>query len=279
MPIFDTLRKLAGCAVPGREEREEEPAMAPASQFIPLPVQQEPAAPEAPGRPYADFVEDEARKYWQDMVRVGGALKKPQRQELRAAARPVLMKALRRRQGKTPDPALARYRAHQGVIALQNHAIERGWLTPPFAHLPECPGYAEALVKLAQDPGWLYPKVRLPAHPDPQHPPIYYSIDPGTGNPVPREDSLLRGEYLRYGPGYRLIPDESIPPWRNPGSWPKKKDLKKLGRTACYSLEINRGKIDLYIHFLQGDQSGVCSCNVDSFRYSELYFSPCPPAS
>ena len=104
MPIFDTLRKLVCCAA--REQYEPEaPARRPAPEH---------GATETgdPGRPYQDYVEDEARKYWQEMVKTGG-LKKPDQREIRTAAMPVLGRALRRRQGKIPDPALAFDRAHQ----------------------------------------------------------------------------------------------------------------------------------------------------------------------
>ena len=170
MPIFDNLRKLVCCAV--REQYEPEaPARRPAPEH---------GATETgePGRPYQDYVEDEARKYWQEMVKIGG-LKKPDQREIRTAAMPVLGRALRRRQGKIPGPALAFDRAHQGVNALQQHTAERGWIRHPFTPSEASPDYVEALIRLADDAGWLYREIPLPEHPEPHHPPPPLHDRPG----------------------------------------------------------------------------------------------------
>ena len=58
-----------------------------------------------PGRPHQAFVENEARKYWQDIMQVG-SLTKPTREELRAAAMPILCQAQRRKTGCRPGPWL-----------------------------------------------------------------------------------------------------------------------------------------------------------------------------
>ena len=144
-----------------------------------------------PGRPYQDYVESEAERYWREMVKVG-SLTKPDLQEIRAAARPVLGLAQRYRPRWKLNPALNR--AQQAVAAMQLHALEQGWIKPPYSRLQMSPNYVEALVQLADDAGWLAREFPLPDHPPPKHPPIYYTTDPATGRPVPREDSLIRAE-------------------------------------------------------------------------------------
>ena len=113
MPLSTTLCKLLCCA-PGRQEEEE--AEMPPVRPLPEPVE---AGPVQPGRPYRDYVENETERYWQEMVKVG-SLTKPDLQEIRAAARPVLGLAQRYRPGWKLNPALNR--AQQAVDAMQLHA-------------------------------------------------------------------------------------------------------------------------------------------------------------
>ena len=124
-----------------------------------------------PGRPHQAFVENEARKYWQDIMQVG-SLTKPTREELRAAAMPILCQAQRRRTGWSPWTM-----ALHAVDAMQLHARERGWIKPPYSRAGESPGYIDALIQLANDAGWLAREILLPEHPEPKHPPIYYTMD------------------------------------------------------------------------------------------------------
>ena len=82
-------------------KREYQPA---GEQEQAAPVAQHPrsesdeAEPVETGRPHQAFVEREARKYWEDMVQPG-SLAKPEQQELRAAARPILLEGLRKEVG------------------------------------------------------------------------------------------------------------------------------------------------------------------------------------
>ena len=137
MPLNRILRNLVCCA--RREQEEAEPdVMRPEL----LPVE---AGPVEPGRPYRTFVEREARRYWQEVVNVGG-LTKPSREDIRAAAMPVLCQALRNRPGS---------RRHQAVAAVVQHALERGWIKPPFSEACESPSYIDALIELAKDARWI----------------------------------------------------------------------------------------------------------------------------
>ena len=117
MPISKSQRKLA-CFAAGEQEMDEPAAAA----RLPAAV---PAAPESadPGRPHR-VVEAEARQYWQDMLNPG-SLVKPGREELRAAAMPVLARGLRRRQDRLREPAFYLDRARRAASALQMHLIER----------------------------------------------------------------------------------------------------------------------------------------------------------
>ena len=139
MPLNRILRNLVCCA--RREQEEAEPdVMRPEL----LPVE---AGPVEPGRPHRAFVEREARRYWQEVVNVGG-LTKPSREDIRAAAMPVLCQALRNRPGS---------RRHQAVAAVVQHALERGWIKPPFSEACESPSYIDALIELAKDARWILP--------------------------------------------------------------------------------------------------------------------------
>ena len=189
MAISISLRKLVCCAAPEREETE-----APAKPARPEPVHAGPepaefglepaqAGPAQAGRPYRDYVENETDRYRREMVKPG-SLPKPDQQELRAGAFPILGKALRRRQGKVPDPALSQYRAHQAVNVVQSYLVETGRLRHPFTLSEESPDYAEALIQLVAHANWRPRKIPLPA---PRHPPIR--------KPVSAEESWLRGDY------------------------------------------------------------------------------------
>ena len=191
-----------------------------------------------PGRPYQDYVENEAERYWQEMVKAG-SLTKPDLQEIRAGALPVLGLAQRYRPGPKLNPALNR--AQMAVVAMQLHAWEQGWIKPPYSRLQMSPNYVEALVQLADDAGWLAREIPLPDHPHPKHPPIYYTVDPATERPVPSEDSLIRGDYV-YDPddGSRITQDEYIRPWRRQDTWPSLKDIRSRGCHAYYTFSTRR---------------------------------------
>ena len=262
MPIFDNLRKLVCCAP---RQQEEDLEMAPLMQPDPEPVA---AWPEEPGRPYRDFVEDEARKYWEEMVNPG-SLAKPDQEEIRAAAMPILCAARRRRTGRS---SLAM--AHQGVNAMQLRAVEKGWIKHPFTPSEASSDYVEALVQLADDANWLAREIPLPNHPAPKHPPIYYTRNPITGRPVPRRDAKIRGDYVYTSDGRRLTRDDYIYPWPDPEIWPMLDDLASRQWTACYSVNLQYdGQMLIMFHWKNPHN------DTQLFReqLSLLHFSPFPP--
>ena len=122
--------------------------MEPAAQrLMPEPVED---VPMASGRPHQDFVENRLRQYLQDSnIR---SLVKPTQEEIRSAAMPILCQGLRRRKGdkKYLDPKLA----HRGVAAMVQHALEKGWINPPFSEAYVSPTYVEAMIELARDARW-----------------------------------------------------------------------------------------------------------------------------
>ena len=262
MPTFDMLRKLACCA---HRQQEEDLEMVPLMQPDPEPVA---AWPEEPGRPYRDFVEDEARKYWEEMVNLG-SLAKPDQEEIRAAAMPILCAARRRRTGRS---SLAM--AHQGVNAMQLRAVEKGWIKHPFTPSEASSDYVEALVQLADDANWLAREIPLPNHPAPKHPPIYYTIDPASKRAVPRSDALISGNYVYETYGHRLTQDDHIYPWPNPEIWPMLDDLISRHWTACYSLHLpyNR-QMRIMIHW----KSAFDNTQLLRDTLHLLHFSPFPP--
>ena len=266
MPLSTTLRKLLCCAP---REQEQEEAETPARQPLLEPVEDRPM--EA-GRPYQDFVENETQRYWQEMVQVG-SLNKPDQQELRAAALPILGLAQRNRPGPKLNPELDR--VHMAANAMHLHAGESGWLKHPFALSEASPNYVEALIQLADDAGWLAREIPLPDHPPPKHPPIYYTIDPVTGRPVPREDSLIRAEYVHTTRGTRLTKADYIHPWQGTGVWPSLSDMTSRGWDTCYSLDKSGNTVEILLHWV------IYTFNIPSmvmvFPLEELQFSSYPP--
>ena len=157
-----------------------------------------------PGRPHQDFVESEARRYWQEISHFD-SLTKPDQEEIRAAAMPILCQALRNRTG---------HRRHKAVAEMVQHTMERGWIKRPFSEAYASPSYVDALIQLADDANWLAREIPLPDHPSPRHPVIYYTFNLNNKRFVPREDSLLRGDYVHVPwTGSRLTRDNYIYPW------------------------------------------------------------------
>ena len=189
-----------------------------------------------PGRPYREYVESEARRYWQEIGREHN-LTKPNQEEVRAAAMPILCQVLRNRPG---------HRRHSAVAAVVQHAMEEGWIKTPYSNPYSSGSYIDALIQLADDAAWLALEIPLPNHPPPYHPAIYYTISSVSGRlaPVPREDALISGDYVFdnkwTGPG-RLIRFIEIYPWR--GSWSRGIDQRVLNTGhAYYTLSFGPGE-------------------------------------
>ena len=263
MPLSTVLRKLLCCA-PGEQEETEAPQIRP---------EPEPVAgrPVQPGRPYQDYVESEAGRYWQEMVKVG-SLTKPDLQEIRTAALPVLGLAQRYRPGPKLNPALNR--AQMAVNTMQLHAVESGRLKHPFTLSEASPNYVEALIQLADDADWLAREIPLPDHPPPKHPPIYYTVDPVTGQPVPREDSLIRAEYVHTARGMRLTKADYIHPWRGTGALPSLSDMTSQGWDMCYSLDKSGDTVEILLHWVI-NTSNIPSM-IMAFPMEDLQFSSYP---
>ena len=143
MPLIKMALKLARKLV-CMDPREQEEAV---PEAIPPELEQDEAHAVEPGRPYQDYVESEARRYWQSLGGIG-SLTKPDQEELRAAAMPILCRALRNRPGN---------RRHQAVAALVQHALERGWIKSPFSEACESQNYIDAMIELARDARWSVP--------------------------------------------------------------------------------------------------------------------------
>ena len=303
MPLTTTLRKLLCCTAGMQQEEEAEAPARRAARAEPAPAGPGPAqaGPAPAGRPYRDYVENETDRYWREMVKPG-SLPKPDRQEIRASAFRTRGMVLRRRRCKVPDPALSRYRAHQAVNAVQLHLVEIRLLRHPFAPSEASPGYAEALVQLVADAGWQPREIPLPAHPDPQHPAIFYYIDdPVSERPVPREDALIRADYVRdAADGCRITGGEYIYPWRGPAYQPSIHDICSRGRRAYYTLslsvtgsrdrsrDLSPGEATITYHWIEPLRGiPVVMRKRDRVLYStpfgdrvlmSLHFSPRPPS-
>ena len=265
MSLKSILRKLACCA---RQEWDEEEEHA-ERPLLELPAHE----PMEPGPPYQDFVDSEARKYWQEMANTRKLTKltEPTQGELRAAAMPILSQALRRRTGSTKytDP----FMAHRAVADVVQHAREQRWTNRPLSDPYASPTYIDALIQLADDALWLAYEFPLPAHPPPKHPPIYYTIDPENGIPVPRPDSLILGSYV-YLPLYeRLTNVRHYRPWLSSHFDPS---LFVWPGRAYFSLSLDREK-NLALTFHTAKQIPFRRVvEPANFQLRNLYFSPRP---
>ena len=189
-----------------------------------------------PARPHQDFVESEARIYWQEMGRERN-LTKPDLEEIRAAALPILCLALRNRFGN---------RRHRAVADMVQYARHKGWVKWPYSGAHESPSYIDALIRLADDANWLAREIPLPDHPPPKHPPIYYILYSRYGRliPVPRPDAIIRGDYLHKPDGSRVTDERHIYPlaFLPAGNW--RHTWSDLIRPDTRALSIN----PVYLH-------------------------------
>ena len=210
---------------------------------LPVPGPVETRAME-PGRPHQAFVESRLRQYLRDNTVQG--LVKPGRDDIRAAAMPILCRALRRRQGFKQNPYMNM--AQRAVADVVEHIREKRWTGKPLTSPYAGADYIETLVRLAGDAGWLAMEVTLPQHPSPNHPSIYYRMDEKSGQPVPTEDSLIRGDYVYTRYGQRLTRASFIHPWRRLSGYPTASDFTGQGREVCYRLGYESGRIAVFIH-------------------------------
>ena len=249
---------------PSREqEQEEEEQRAKRTRLEP--VEAQPMGP----RPYRDFVEREARDYWQSLGGVR-SLTKPTQEEIRMAAMPILCAALRGRTGWSPLTM-----AHHAVGGMIQHALETGRIKSPFSEAGESPNYVEALIKLADDANWLAREIPLPDHPPPHHPPIYYTVDPETNRPVPRADGLIRGDYVFQKCGSRLTSISHIRPWLSMRFKPS--DFL-MSTTSYYSLVLTpENNVEVMLHWPIYLPSSNRVLVLD-FPIRHIHFSPQPPS-
>ena len=230
------------------------------------------AEPMEPGRPYQAFVESRLRQYLRDnYIR---SMVKPTQEEIRAAAMPILCKALRNRPGRKLYPYLNM--AHHAVADVVEHVRDAHWTRTPLSDPFASPTYVDALIQLAHDADWLAPELLLPDHPGPRHPPVYYRIDIDSKMPVPTEESLIRGDYVYTRSGQRITKAAFIYPWQEPGRFPTERDFITLGWDTCYRLGMTSKKIEIFIHGISKIESRSTPWVVP---LNLLHFAPNPNPS
>ena len=226
-----------------------------------------------PGRPHQDFVESKLRQYLRDNnVR---SLVKPNREEIRAAAMPILCRALRNRPCRKLNPYLNM--AHHAVADVVEHAREERWTWQSLSKPYTSTTHLDALVQFADDAAWLALEIPLPNHPPPKHPPIYYTTDPETSRPIPRTDSLIRGDYVCTPEGMRVTEDEYIHPWIDPFYIiPVKSDLINRGWDACYTLYFGgKNYPEILVHWIKQEYGFPTHAFM---TLNSMRFSPYPPS-
>ena len=263
MPL---TRKTARAPEPhsSREQEEEQPG---AKRPRLEPVETQPMGP----LPYRDFVEREAREYWQSLG-VGSSLTKPAQEEIRTAAMPILCAALRRRTGWSPWTM-----AHHAVGCMIQHALETGRIKSPFSEVSESPNYVEALIKLADEANWIAREIPLPDHPPPHHPPIYYTMDSESSRPIPRADSYIRGDYVyTQWFGTRVTTSDRIFPLLITGYYFDTTVvlLHIMGLETFFTLESGPENVEVVINYFE--RIGPSNI-IYRMPLKYLHFSPYPP--
>ena len=230
----------------------------------------EPAEDEAEtmelARPHQAFVESRLRQYLQDNnIR---SLIKPTREEIREAAKPILISGLRRRTGsdKYVYPSIAL----RAVADLVQHAREQGWVERNYCKAYASPFYIDSLIQLADDAGWLRLEITLPGHDGPPHPPIYYMMNWERGRAVPREGNLIRSEYVHHPEGNQVTPAPYIHPWRELSRFPSISELLNRRWSACYMLRSRKSTVWVVIYWLENIGTDV---ELRSSKLEYLLFS------
>ena len=187
---------------------------------------------------------------------------------------PVLCRAMRKRPGRKRKPYLNM--AHHAVADVVEHIRAKRWTARPVTDAYASANYVEALVQLADDTDWLAREVPLPDHPAPRHPPVYYTMYPGTGLPKPVKDSYLRGDYVYKSDGSRVTQAEIIPPWISAKSYPEPsmEDVMSLEWKVCYTLSYWSDKAQVIIHWYE--KMGRTSV-FSSIPLTDLVFRPGRP--
>ena len=263
MPLGKTVWRRASCTPRDREEVEQQaprPVLAAAG-----------GRAAARQRPHQAFVESRLKQYLQDND--VQCLVKPGRDEIRAAALPILCRARRRRTGRE-----ALDTAQRAVAAMVHHARKERWIKLHITDAYESPGptFIDDLIRFAGEANWLAREIPLPAHPPPHHPTIYYTMDSRTNEPVPREDSLIRANYVHTLQGRPITTADHIRPWPI-ADFPD-------SEMACYTIQFaDDGDLQLYFHWIEPlltamrfrrtRRLNVTSCA----RMSDMRFSAFPP--
>lgn len=246
--------------IPDHEQEELEPAL--------KQPRLEPAERQVgePGRPYRDFVENEASAYWREKGKKKDPAG-PAEQDNTGVA--------------VPGPSRGHHSRNEiiklkAVGAMAQHAAAKGWIKPPYSNPYQSPSFIDALIQLADDANWLARKIPLPAHPDPQHPTIYYVVDPVTNRPIPREDSYIRGDYVYSDDGIKVTSHERIYPLVLPedGSKVDLSLMNKLKRDVGFTLEQGPEQVEVRIYWTQWVIYGMETYNS---LLRDLQFSPEPP--
>lgn len=193
-----------------------------------------------------------------------------------------------KRPRREPVEEQATGRPYQGFVEREagkfwQETVKTGCLAKPeqqetrTAGRPEqSPDYAGALLQPEDDAGWLVRELRLPDHPQPKHPPVYYLLDLKTHRPVAMKGDVLHGDYVYRLNGRRVTNARYIHPWESSAEHPEPDAtvLKNLGWDACYVLRGRSRQVWVEIYNL------VSIGNVDfldSTPLGFLHFSPVRP--
>lgn len=258
-------------SAPEREMEVAEPA-------VKRPLQ-EPgeAGASKPERPHQAFVESKLRQYLRDNN--VQSLVKPTRDEIRDAAMPILCTARRRRLRRFPLDI-----AHRGAAAVDQHAMESRWIKKPYSNPYRSLSHADVLIQLAVDTGRLAMEIPLPAHAKPHHPTIFYTVEKKFGFPcgIPREDSLIRADYVYTLSGQRISGQRNIHPWpilKEGFFFPDRDRMLEMGWDVCYTLSVGKGgNTVIQFHWAKPFVGVLGDPILKIISISNVHFGPQPPS-
>ena len=267
-------KRIAG--VRGSQPAPEH-GMEAAEPAVKLPFQEpDEAGASEPGRPHQAFVESRLRQYLRDND--VQSLVKPTRAEIREAAMPILCTARRRRLRRFPLDI-----AHRGAAAAAQHAMESRWIKAPYSNPYRSPSHVDVLIQLAVDTGRLAWEIPLPAHAEPHHPAIFYTVEKNFGFPcgIPREDSLILADYVHTAGGRRISGRSNIHPWPilREGFFPDRDRMLEMGWDACYTLSVGKdGNTEIQFHWAKPFVGVLGEPTLEIIPMRNVHFGPHRPS-
>ena len=167
--------------------------------------------------------------------------------------------------------------------AVAQHAMESRWIKAPYSNPYRSPSHVDVLIQLAIDTGRLAREIPLPAHGEPHHPAIFYTVEKRFGFPcgIPGEDSLILADYVHTLDGRRISGQGDIHPWPilREGFFPDRDRMLEMGWDACYTLSVDgHGKAEIQFHRAEPFAGVLGEPPLKIISMGNIHFGPQPPS-